>query len=298
MLKSTVKIGQILRNPLPPYPGWKWISFNLQLERKRRRATNPLSASEIREVYDGTAACDGHLGEGGNGAPGCGVIAIHRSRFLVADGVDEVEHHHVVHTAVAGFGSLRLVLCPELVVVLLEPCLRVVPTVGLRFALDIDVVAVVHPQAFGSLDAEAERVGTRRVRVMRYDDGLSVGAFNHRGYDVAQVEADVGQRMMLATVIDDEFVQAARLGSHCREREEAVATVNVQAVGNRAHTVRRVNVAVAVNRVIRAPLCLSVGRRTHAEFATGLIAVMLSVVELHIAKVVLVTASRVQQFTE
>ena len=102
----------------------------------------------------------------------------------------------------------------------------------------------------------------------------------------------------LTAVIDDEFMQAARLGSHCREREEAVAAVNVQAVGNRTHTVRRIDVAVAVNRVIRTPLCFSVGRRTHAEFATGLIAVMLSVVELHIAKVVLVTASRVQQFTE
>ena len=71
------------------------------------------------------------------------------------DGLNQVVHHDIVHTAMASLGSRRTIVGPQLMVILLEPCLRVVPTVGLRLALHIHMISIVHPEPLSALDAEA-----------------------------------------------------------------------------------------------------------------------------------------------
>ena len=99
-------------------------------------------------------------------------------------------------------------------VVLLEPRLGIVPTVRFRLTLHINMIAIVHPKAFRSLNAETQRIGTWRVGVVCHDHGLPIGTLDHGRHDVAQVKTHVSQRMMLTTVIDDGLMQTPTLCRH------------------------------------------------------------------------------------
>ena len=122
------------------------------------------------------------------------------------DSVDQVEHHHIVHTAVSGLSSFGFVFRPQSMIVFLEPFFRIIPTVRFGFALDIYMVAIVHPQTFGSLNTEAQRIRTGRVGIMCHDDGLSVRALDHRSHDIAQVEVDLGIRMVFTAIVHNKLM--------------------------------------------------------------------------------------------
>ena len=167
---------------------------------------NPLPAGEVGEVYHGSSARDRHFRQPRNGAP-CGrVVAVHRRRFFVADRIDKVIHHDVVHPAVTGFFGLQFEGAPQLVVVFLKPVIRRIPAMRLRLSFDIDMVAVVHPQPSRALNAEAKRIGARQVGVVRDDDGLPVGAFNHRGDDIAEVKVNLRIRVVCSAFVYDEVM--------------------------------------------------------------------------------------------
>ena len=167
---------------------------------------NPLPAGEVGEVYHGSSARDRHFRQSRNSAPrGC-VVAVHRRRFLVADRIDKVVHHDVIHSAVTGFLGLRFEGAPQLVIVLLKPVVRRIPAMRLRLSFDVDMVAVVHPQPARALNAEAERIGAGQVGVVRDDDGLPVGTFNHRGDDIAEVKVNLRIRVVCSAFVYYEVV--------------------------------------------------------------------------------------------
>ena len=74
--------------------------------------------NSVREYAKGTTAMQ--IAESGNSAPCSSIVAVHRSRFLVMNSVDQVEHHHVVHTTVSGLSSFGFMLGPQCMVELLD----------------------------------------------------------------------------------------------------------------------------------------------------------------------------------
>ena len=61
------------------------------------------------------------------------------------DSVDQVEHHHVVHTTVSGLSSFGFMFGPQCMVELLEPFFRIIPTVRFGLVFNVYVIAIVHP---------------------------------------------------------------------------------------------------------------------------------------------------------
>jgi hypothetical protein len=70
---------------------------------------------------------------------------------------------------------------------------------------------------------------------------------NHRSDDVAELEADVCVRMILAALRHDVLVQPARLGGVRGQGHEQVAPVDVQPVGHGTDSVRRIQLPVPVD---------------------------------------------------
>ena len=62
---------------------------------------SPFSVGEVWDVYYGTAAGNGHFGEGGDGHPGGGIVDVYRHRGIVAQALEELFEFQPVHAAVA-----------------------------------------------------------------------------------------------------------------------------------------------------------------------------------------------------
>ena len=198
----------------------------------------------------------------------------------------------------SGLSSFGFMFGPQCMVELLKPFFRIIPTVRFGLIFNVNVIAIVHPQTFGSLNAETQRIRTGGIRVMCNDNRLPVCTFDHGGYNIAQVETDFCQRMVFTTIVHDELMQATRLGCHSRQGEETVTTVDIKAVCHRSDSMRRVDIAVTTDRMVRTPLGLCKRIFTHAQLTAFLISIMFSIIEFDIAQIMFVTASRMQQFTK
>ena len=60
----------------------------------------------------------------------------------------------------------------------------------------------------------------------------------------------------------------------------------------------RVDVAIAMHGMVRTPLRLSVSGRSHTQLTTRLIGIMLTIIELHIAQIMLIATSSMKQLAE
>ena len=104
--------------------------------------------------------------------------------------------------------------------------------------------------------------------------------------------------MVLTSIIYDELVQSSALCRHGRKRHKTIAPVDVQTVRHRSDDMRRVDVAIAMHGMVRTPLCLRIGGRSHAQLATRLISIVRTIVEFHIAQVMLIATSGMKQLAE
>ncbi len=133
---------------------------------------------------------------------------------------------------------------------------------------------------------------------MLQQDGLAVLARQRRGDDVAQRELRPGARVAgAARLLDDVVVQAACLGRKSVDAREAVAAVDVGVHRAWTDAVARIQLAVALHRMLGAP-----ARLRPALFAVFNAAAVrfgrVAVIELDGAQVMLVTALHVHQFAE
>jgi hypothetical protein len=127
------------------------------------------------------------------------------------------------------------------------------------------------------------------------EDGLAVGAVDRGGHHVAQVEFDLGAGMVLAAVFDDIVVEAAGLGRERAKRGEDIAAVDVGIMGEGTDAMGRVEIAVAVDGMFRAPA--GFGEGFLAELAADA-AVVLAVVEFYSPEVMLIAALEMDDLAE
>jgi len=83
-----------------------------------------------------------------------------------------------------------------------------------------------------------------------YGNGLAI---YHRGNNIAQFEFNIGILMVFATFLNNILMQPACLAGRRGKVVKPVAAIDVDELCSRAGTVGRVDVAIAVDRMIGTP---------------------------------------------
>src|SRR6187399_1157630 len=81
--------------------------------RKIILSVHPLAAGEVREIHSFVAHQDGAFAQGCDGAPGGGVVYIHRSSRIAFDGLYESMQYKEVHAAMTGAFGVLAPAAPE-----------------------------------------------------------------------------------------------------------------------------------------------------------------------------------------
>jgi len=130
---------------------------------------------------------------------------------------------------------------------------------------------------------------------MAQNDRLAIGALDDRGNNIAQPKFYRCIGMVRAGLINDIFMEAPGLSRRGGKMDKSVSTVNIQHGAHRTHTVGGIEITVSINGVLCTPFGLAESLFTKFHAVTiG----PLTIVELYVAKIVLITALTVQKFTE
>ena len=192
---------------------------------------------------------------------------------------------------------LLFVALPERVVVALQVRLTGFPPVIGAGAGQVNLIAILHPEPPGALHAKTERVGAWQVGVVMQDDAFAPRGPYHRRDLIAQRKPDrrIGVIRSALRVPHNVVVQTPRLAGRTGQRNHPVAASQLSELRHRPDAVGRIQIAVAVHTVLRAPARFVKGFGPKLDpTAVGLF----SVVEFDRPQVVLIAAFQMDQFAK
>ena len=227
----------------------------------------PSSSGEVGAFDRGRAIGDGFFGEGDDRGDGHAVVGVHIDGFSFAKALDEAEVFDEVHAAVAGAGGLFAEGGQQRVFEFFMVFGEVFPGVGAGAFFEVNFFfGVFADQAFGALEEDLAAVGARGVGVVGDEDGWAAGGFDEGVDDVAESVFDFGQFVVGAVAANRFFVKAEGRAGHGDEIFEFVAAGDVHPLGDRSEAVTGVEIGVAFDGVLEAPVVGIVGL---AEFVAA-----------------------------
>src|SRR5687767_9678867 len=132
--------------------------------------------------------------------------------------------------------------------------LKVLPAIVRAAALDVDLLLrVLSDDTLRALKQDVATVRTRRIGVVRDRDRLPLLRSDERGDDVTERVVPSSLDAVRPDMFRGPEVQPSRLAGHRNEVVELVAAIDVHPLCDRADAVRRIEIAVATNRVLHAP---------------------------------------------
>src|SRR5690606_19885414 len=158
---------------------------------------------------------DGPRAQLADRAPRRAVVDVHVHGLALAQALDEAEVLDEVHAAVPRAARALLERLPDRMLELGAVRLQLFPPVLGAAALDVDLLLrVLAHDALRPLEQDPAAVGPRRVRVVRYQDGLPAARPDQGVDDVAQRVALLGLRALRPDVLRGPEVEPAGRAGH------------------------------------------------------------------------------------
>ncbi len=149
-----------------------------------------------------------------------------------------------------GRGAL---LRPERMLELLAVAGQLLPLVLRAASFEVDTIGIAADRAARALNQIDAAVRSRRGGVVLQQDGATQSSPDQAAVHVAQQIAAPRALIIDAETLAGIELETARIAAHRHQVVEAVAPIDVQALGQRTDAVGRIQVAVAVDRVLQAP---------------------------------------------
>ena len=120
------------------------------------------------------------------------------------------------------------------------------------FAVEEDGIGSFFVHSTGSADGEVAAVVSWQCGIQGQLDGFAVCAVNHGGDDISLGKVSLFQFLVIALILQNEFVESCRFGSEGRQCQHPVSVVDVQNLGNRTKIVSWIVFAVSGQIVSQA----------------------------------------------
>src|SRR5712692_254567 len=242
----------------PPVPAPRGSSADSAFHDWKWRRRHPAAAGEVGHRHRPAALGHRLLAQPRDRAPGRRVVDVLVGGPPAAQALDEALVHQVVHAPVAALVVAYALRLPQRVLELLVVILERLPLLLLAPPLDVDAVGPALDEPARALQHADAAVGPRAVGVVGEEDRLAVDGTDQGRVDVAQLVALTAAWVIGREVLGSVELEPARVPAHRDDVVEAVAAVDVHALGDGSQAVGGVQVPVPVHRVGAAPEPLAV----------------------------------------
>ena len=198
--------------------------------------------------------------------PLCQIINIHIQWQAILQAVNQTRVHNEVHTTMTHLTAQFTILLQDRVIILLDQSFLLllvhetmsIEVIHLRSTCTLERLAreckllcrILGSVTLGTCELEQTVVWLRSHHVVLNLHHLTLGC-THQGSSMVTIAELLA---LLAALVLHPVLTHERLCVHGNERSKAVATVNIQALSNRAQAVSRINITTVLHVILHTPV--------------------------------------------